>query len=297
MKQFVAGVLTLTAIVAGIVVATSFSSAAQEDDGSGDTTATTLADESGFTGRFGFRLHGDSLPDLADLEVCLTEQGIEIPDDLGRGFMFELKDDDVEGLAEALETCGLPGFGDGFRFHNGESPFDGDLPPMLAELEECLTEQGIEIPDDLDRGFLFELPEEDIEGLAEALEVCGLPGAGHGFSMHGDFLEGFPFDGELPEGFPFGGDGSRFHFGAPALNLDELATCLAELGSFEGVEDVRDQLENCLPAATGPGGLEGFESHHGRGGSGPRFGPPFGGHGPFGFDLDDNAPNVEDTST
>jgi hypothetical protein len=307
MKKLVAGVVTLTAIVAGVVLATSLSSAAQDDGGPSDTTTTTLADESGFSGRFGFRFGGELPPELADLEACLTEQGIELPEDFDGGFMFELKREDIEGLAEALETCGFPAFGDGFPFKGefsfgGEFLFDGELPPMPADLEECLTEQGIEVPDDVDPGFLFDLQEEDIEGLAEALEACGLPGLGNGFSFGGElpegfpfrFPDGFPFDGELPHGFPFGGDGFSFHFGAPPLDLDELATCLADLGSFDSVDQVRDQLEACLPASTGFGGLEGFEDHHhGRGG----FGFPFGGHGPFGFDLDDDAPDVEGTST
>jgi hypothetical protein len=289
MKQLVAAGVTLTAIVAGIVVATSLSSAAQEDDGSGDTTTTTVVGELEFSGRFGFRFDGELPPELADLADCLTEEGIEIPEDLDGGFLFELKNE--EGLAAALEACGLPAFGDGFPFMDGH-PFDGELLdgfpfkgefPGLADLEACLTEEGIEIPEDLDRGFLFELDEEDIEGLAEALEACGLP----------SFVDGFAFDGEFPEGFPFGGEGFEFHFGGPALDLDELATCLADLGSFDSVDQVREQLETCLPTPIEFGDLGGFHDHHGRGG----FGFPFGGHGPFGFDLDDDAPDLEGTSS
>ena len=289
MKQLVAAVATLTAIVAGIVVATSLSSAAQEDGGVGDTTTTTVVGESEFSGRFGFHFGGELPPELVDLKACLAEEGIEIPENLDRGFLFELKNE--EGLAEALETCGLPAFGDGFPFMGGR-PFGGELLdgfpfkgefPGLADLEACLTEQGIEIPEDLDPGFLFELEEEDIEGLAEALEACGLP----------SFVDGFSFDGELPEGFPFGDEGFEFHFGGPAFDLDALATCLADLGSFDSVDQVREQLETCLPAPIEFGDPGGFNDHHGRGG----FGFPFGGHGPFGFDLDDDAADLEGTST
>jgi len=296
MKQLVAAVVTLTAIVAGIVVATSLNSAAQEDDGSGDTTTTTVVGESEFSGRFGFRFDGKLPPELADLEACLTEEGIEIPEDLDRGSLFELKNQ--EGLAEALEACGLPAFGDRFPFMGGH-PFDGELLdgfpfkgefPGLADLQACLTEEGIEIPEDLDPGFLFEL--EDIEGLAEALETCGLQSFGDGFSFDGELPEGFPFGGEFPEVFPFGDEGFDFHFGGPALDLDELATCLADLGSFDSVDQVRQQLETCLPAPIEFGDLGGFNDHHGRGG----FGFPFGGHGPFGSDLDDDAPDLEGTS-
>jgi len=297
MKQLVAAVVTLTAIVAGILVATSLSSAAQEDDGSGDTTTTTVVGESESSGRFGFRFDGELPPKLADLEACLTEEGIEIPEDLDRGFLFELEPEDIEGLAEALEACGLPAFGDGFpfgdrldgRFLDG-FPFMGEF-PGLADLETCLTEQGIDIPEDLDPGFLFDLKNE--EGLAEALAACGLEVFGDGFSFEGELPDGFPFGGELPEGFPFGDEGFNFHFGGPALDLDGLATCLADLGSFDSVDQVRKQLETCLPAAAGEfGDLGGFNDHHGRGG----FGFPFGGHGPFGFDLDD-TPDLEGTST
>ena len=102
MKQLAAAVLTLTAIVAGIVVATSLSSAAQEEGGSGDTTTTTVVDESEFTGRFGFRFDGDLPPALDELKTCLTEQGIEIPEDLDH--IFELRSEDIEGLGEALDA-------------------------------------------------------------------------------------------------------------------------------------------------------------------------------------------------
>ncbi|NNL96952.1 MAG: hypothetical protein HKO63_01985 [Acidimicrobiia bacterium] len=307
MKQLVAGVITLTVIVVGLLVATSLSSAAQEDDGSGDTTTTTtLADDSGFSGRFGFRFDGELPPELADLEACLTEQGIEIPDGLDRGFLFDLEAEDIDGLADALEACGFPALGDGFPFmgespFKGRFPFGGDLPPALADLEACLTEQGIEIPEELDRGSLFDLTEEGIEGLTEALETCGVAAFGDEFSFDGEHFkgfpfggelpDGFPFEGELPEGFPFGGEGFSFHFGAPALDLDELATCLADLGSFDSVDQVREQLEQCLPAAGGLGDLEGFDGHHR--GHGFSFGP----HGPFGFDLDDGDVDVEGTST
>ena len=292
MKQLAAAVITLTMVVAGIVVATSLSSAAQEEDGVGDTTTTTVAGESEFLGRFGLRF-GDSLPpDLAELESCLIEQGIEA-DDLDRGFMFEFRGEAIEGLAEALEACGLPSFGQRFplgdqlpeRFH-----FGGDLPD-LAEFESCLTEQGIEIPDDVDHRFMFELRGEDIEGLAEALEACGLPGFTGGFDFGDMFPDGFPFDGELPDGFGFGDEG--FHLGGPALDLDELASCLADLGSFDSVDQVRRQLEECLPDPTLFGEPGGVDRHHGRGGPGS----PFDGHGPFGFDLDDDAPELEGTST
>ena len=62
--------------------------------------------------------------------------------------------------------------------------------PALPTSKACLTEEGIEIPEDLDPGFLFELKNE--EGLAEALEACGLPSFGHGFSFDGELAGGLP---------------------------------------------------------------------------------------------------------
>jgi hypothetical protein len=304
MKQLAAAVLTLTAVVAGIVVATSLSSAAQEDDGSGDTTTTTMVDESEFTGRFGFRFNGDLPPALDELKACLAEQGIEIPEDPDH--MFELRSENIEGLGEALEACGLPLFGEVFpfggRLHDG-FPFEGEMPmlPGLDELKTCLTEQGIEIPDDLDH--MFELRGGDIDGLAEALEACGVAAFGDRFPFDGELLEGFPFGGdrfgfrfggELPDGFPFGEDGLGFRFGGPPLDLDELAACLTDLGSFDSVDQVRDKLEECLPGPTGFGGLEGFEGIPGHGRNG--FGFHFDGRGHFGFDLDP-APELEGSST
>ena len=221
MKQLVAAALTLTAIVAGIVLATSLSSSAQED-GDGDTTTTTLAE------------------------------------DLGRSDGF------------------------GFGFH-----FDGDLPPEIDELLNCLRDQGIEVPDGADKSFMFDLQSEDFDGLAEAIEACGLPGLprrfGHRFPFGGEFPEGFPFGGELPEGFPFGGE---FHSGPMGVDRDELASCLAELGSFTSVDQVREKLDECLPAPLEFGDLHGFEGFRGHG-------FPFHGHGFFDFD---ETPELEGTS-
>jgi hypothetical protein len=251
MKQLVAAVFTLTAIVAGIVLATSLSSSAQEDGGTGDTTATTLAEDSdrgdGFG--FGFRFDGDVPPEIDEFLNCLRDRDIEVPEDADRSFMFDLRSEDFAGLAEAVEECGLPGLGGRFadRF-----PFNGEFP----------------------EGFPFdgEFPE--------------------GFPFDGEFPEGFPFDGDLPEGFPFDGERFEFHIGPMGVDRDELARCLAELGSFDSVDQVREQLDECLPTPLEFGDLDGFEGFPGQG----RHGFPFGGHGFFDFDLDDTAPELEESS-
>ncbi len=240
MKQLVAAVFTLTAIVAGIVLATSLSSSAQEDGGPGDTTTTTVPDDSEFSGRFGFHFGGELPPEIDDLLECLSTHGIAVPEDVDRSFMFDLRSEDIEGLAEALEDCGLPSFGDRF---SGGLPFDGEFP----------------------EGF---------------------------FEDH--FPEGFPFGGEFPEGFPFGDGGFGFDFRGPGLDLDELAGCLAELGSFDSVDQVRGKLDECLPALADLDGSD-LDRFGDRGRRGHGF--PFGGHGPFGFEFDDDAPALEGTST
>jgi hypothetical protein len=220
MKQLVAAVVTLTAIVAGIVLATSLSSSAQEDDGgTSDSTTTIPAEDLERSDRFGFR-------------------------------------------------------------------FDGDLPPEADEFLSCLREQGIEVPEDADKAFMFDLHSEEFEGLAAAIETCGLPG------LRGRFADHFPFHGEFPEGFPFPGEGFEFHMGPMGVDRDELAGCLAALGSFDSVSQVREKLDECLPAPFEFGDLDGFEGFRGHRGHG---GFPFGGHGFFDFDFD-LTPELEDSS-
>lgn len=163
-----------------------------------------------------------------------------------------------------IPNGGLDGFFD-FRF-------DGQLPPEIDELRDCLLEHGIELSDEIEHGLRFELRGTD--GLSETLEACGFPGldrpfrfgpfGGEGFSF--EVPDGFPFGGELPEDFPFGDElpedfpfGSErfpfgrhgFGFGIAPLDRDSLAACLAELGSFENVDEVRAQLDECLPAPSG----------------------------------------------
>ena len=239
MKQLVAAVVTLTAIVAGIVLATSLSSSAQEDGGSGDTTTTTENQGDQSESRFGFRFDGDLSPPIEEFLSCLRDQGIDVPADADRSSMFDLRSEDYDGLAEAIEACGLPGLSGRF----GESfPFGGKLPEL--------------------------------------------------FPFHGEFPEDFPFHGEFREGFPFGGEGFRFHLGPRGMDRDELASCLAELGSFESADQVREKLDECLPPPLefGDLDLEGFP-HRDRG----SHGFPFRGHGFFHFDLD--GPDAAGTST
>ncbi|NNC91190.1 MAG: hypothetical protein HKN80_01725 [Acidimicrobiia bacterium] len=248
MKQLVAAFFTLTAIVAGIVLATSLSSSAQEDEGTGDTTATTLAEDLERADRFGFgfRFDGGLHPEIDKFLSCLRDQDIEVPDGADRSFMFDLRGEDFDGLAAAIEECGLPGL-DG-RFAD-RFPFDGEFP----------------------EGFPFdgEFPDR--------------------FPFDGDLPEGFPFHGEFPEGFPFDGEGLTFHMGPMGVDRDELAECLTGLDGFNSVERVREKLDECLPAPPEFGDFEGFHGfrHHGL---------PFGGHGFFDFDSEDMSPELEDTS-
>lgn len=159
--------------------------------------------------------------------------------------------------------------------------FDGELPPPLADILDCLQDEGIEIPEDADGAFFFELGGDAADGLADAMTACGLAGIGRPFG--GDLPDGFPFGDrfpfhdELPEGFPFG-EGFDFEFHHGGLDREALAACLAELGSFEDVDAVGDKLDECLPGH--PEGLHGWH--------GPGF--PFGGDRP----RLDGAP--EDTS-
>ena len=252
MKKLIVGATTLVAIVVGLIVFATLDSSAQENDEPDTaTTTTTIVDEERPGGeRFGFGFGGDLSAGLDEFLTCLAEQGFEVPEDPDRGFLFELRSEDFEGLSEALETCGFPErpFRGGFleRF-----PFGEDLP------------EGFPFGD----GFPFEdLPEDFLDELPE-----GFP-----------FGDGFPFEGlpedffdELPEGFPFGG---RFEFHGPlGLDRDALAECLAELGAFGSVEAVRGKLDECLADQPGPAVRGG--AHH--------FGFDFDGF--FDFELEEPA--------
>jgi hypothetical protein len=134
-----------------------------------------------------------------------------------------------------------------------------DLRNSLDEFAECLRDKGIEVPD-FDQGegrFGFQFDSEDFEALTEAHEACGdvfpfgefaHPFGGRSFDPDGfSFRDAFPFGDDFPFGGRPGGDLFGFGFGG-ALDVDELAECLSELGTFEDVDDVKAQLEQCLPA-------------------------------------------------
>lgn len=157
-----------------------------------------------------------------------------------------------------------------------------DLSGSFESFLECLRDQGIDVPDveegDGRFGFHFDFNTEDVEGLKDAHEVCGDDSL---FPFkHFQFGDEFPFDGEPFGDAPFRGrfgfSFEDFGFGG-ALDLDQLAECLSELGTFQNVDEVKAQLEQCLPA---PGGLDpdNFESFFQDGGE-----FPFGGLGGFGF--------------
>jgi hypothetical protein len=216
MQKLIVGVTTLVAVVVGFVLFTSLDSPAQENDGLGDTTTTTVfEDEAPFGERFGFGFHGDMSAAVEEFLACLEEQGIEVPDDPDRGFFFDLRSEEFEGLAEALETCGLPGLRFGERF-------EGELP-------EGFPFRGL--PED----FLDELPDDFLDGLPEDFPF----GPRFHFELPEDFLD------ELPEDFPFG-EGFEFH-GPPGLDRDALARCLFDSSSLDTFDDVRAGLDECLP--------------------------------------------------
>ena len=240
MKHLIAATLILATIVAGVLVTTSRRSSAQEDGT--DPTTTTTVPESGAIGRFQFGFAGELPPEFDEFLSCLESEGIDIPDELDGSFMFDLHHQDLEGLGEALETCGLPGPRERFGQH---FPFGDELPE--------------------DFPFLDELP------------------------------EGFRFGDELPEGFPFRegfGGGFGLEFRHHRIDRDELASCLAELGNFESVDEVRAQLDECLPELPDFEDLEGF-GPFGGGKRGEGF--PFGG-GFFGFGFELPGPDTEGAS-
>jgi hypothetical protein len=215
MQKLIVGATTLVAVVLGFVLFTSLDSGAQETGDPDDTTTTTiLEDETPFGEGFGFGLWGDPPADVAEFLACLEAEGIEVPEQPGHGFLFDLRSDDIEGLAEALETCGLPGL----RF-------------------------GDRLPEDF-RGLPFD-----------------------GFHLPGDLLD------EFPEGFPFG---EGFEFAPPGLDRDALAACIFEWGSLNTPEDVRAALDGCLPDEPGPMFRGG--PHH------------------FGFGFDFEEPEAESSS-
>ena len=157
-----------------------------------------------------------------------------------------------------------------------------DLRSSLDEFVDCLRDQGIEVPDfeegEGSFGFHFDFDTEDFEGLQDAHDACGddlvLPFKDFQFGeglLFGDGPFGeFPFDGRFGDGF------GSFGFGG-AFDLDQLAECLSELGTFENVDEVKAQLEECLPASGGfdPDDFESFFQDRGE--------FPFEGRGGFGF--------------
>ncbi len=177
-----------------------------------------------------------------------------------------------------------------------------DLRNSLDEFAECLRDQGIEVPD-FDQGegrygFHFEFDSEDLEALAEAHEACGdaLPFGefAHPFGGRSFDLDGFSFGDDFPFGGRLGSGLLGFGFGG-ALDVDELAECLSELGTFEDVDDVKAQLEQCLPARGDfESWLEGFDGEEFSFGGRHGFGF-FDGPWRFGFDFDfDGALDLED---
>ena len=197
------------------------------------------------------------------------------------------------------------------------TPTPEEFGARIDEFLNCLRDEGIEVPD-VEQGagrfgFHFNLDTDDLEALNSAHEACGddifsaRPFAGEFFS--GDI---FPFGDEVPFGGSLHGG---FGFGlGEALDVDQLAECLTELGTFENVDEVKAQLELCLPTP-GDFGLGDIESwlqengidgegfpFEGRGGFGffnepGGFGFDFDFDGDFGFDNSDGAePAVEGAS-
>ncbi len=189
--------------------------------------------------------------------------------------------------------------GDGGGLEDFDFSFD--------QFVECLRDQGVDPPTFEESegrfGFHFEFGTDDLEGLKEAHEACSelLPFERDGLPFRGEFFDrdDFPFGGHhhgflFRDEFPFGGRfGGSFGLGLGGLDLDELAECLAELGTFENVDQVRAQLDECLPAPpdfeSGIEELEEWLQEQGLDGEGFPFGEGFRffeGPGPFGFDFD-----------
>lgn len=235
MKQLVAAVVTVVAVVAGLVLAVSLTSSAQEDGPAGEVTTTTVEDVQ------------DNSPGDDDSQQ----------DDLDEG-------DEREPFAGRFS----------FRF-------GGEVPAELQERLDCLAELGIEVPEPGDGRFGFDLTDEDLPDIREALETCGFGSFG---------LD--RFDGEIPfpdalRGLPRG----HFGFGFGEEARDELAACLAELGSFESTDAVREKLDECLPEPPTFEALEGELDELREWFEGREFGDGFFGfrHGPgelFDFDFD-----------
>ena len=148
MKQLTAAIATIVVVVAGLVLAVSLTSSAQEDDGADEPTPTTTTpageegaledgdgDEDGdarpFGGHFSFRFGGELPAEMEEKLACLAEQGFEVPAD--GAFGFDLSDENREAFHDALEACGLGLGARGFGFHG----FDGDIPFDLDEFEGC----------------------------------------------------------------------------------------------------------------------------------------------------------------
>ncbi|MBT8203376.1 MAG: hypothetical protein KJO87_08740, partial [Acidimicrobiia bacterium] len=154
-----------------------------------------------------------------------------------------------------------------FRFEGPGFDSDWELPDEIADFLACLEEQGFPAPE----GGEFEFDSRDIP---EALAACEFPFRSRPFGgeFDGPGFDGFPFGeefefdgtpfGRFGDGFPFEGfpfdeaPGDGFGFGFSRLDRDELAACLAELGSFDSVDEVRSQLDECLPEP--PAGAFGF---------------------------------------
>lgn len=176
--------------------------------------------------------------------------------------------EETQEPADSTTTSTVADHDDGSR---GTLEFDfgpDGLSEAIDDFLTCLENEGIAVPGETERGFRFEFGPGD-EALPEALEQCGLPGRPFFDELpdrpqFGEGFFGFGFGEGFPDGLPFGErffeefDGMRFpgpRWHGP-IDRDALAECLAELGSFDSVEAVREQLDECLPEASFGGFLD-----------------------------------------
>ena len=120
-----------------------------------EACADVLPERGGHRGPHGRRAGLDS-EEFQAFRECLTENGVELPEDGERPNRDEITDEQREAFEAAKEACA------------DQLPFADEI----AAFQECLTENGVELPEDGERPNRDEITDEQREAFEAAKEAC-----------------------------------------------------------------------------------------------------------------------------